>query len=344
MTDAHAAAAGRSDAPLIDPFARPISYLRVSVTDRCDLRCVYCMAENMTFLPKKDLLSLEELERLCGAFVDLGVRKLRITGGEPLVRRDIMKFFEAMGRRIGSGLDELTLTTNATQLRRFARPLVDAGVRRVNVSLDTLDEGKFREITRWGRFAQVLDGLDAAQEAGLHVKINAVALKGVNDGEIRSMTRWAHARGMDITFIEVMPMGDIGGEERLDQYMPLTEVRAELAKEFTLSDIPLSTGGPARYVRAEETGGRIGFITPLTHNFCESCNRVRLTCTGQLYMCLGQDDDADLREVLRAHPDDAPLHQAIRNAIARKPKGHDFDYSRREIHGEMGRHMSVTGG
>ena len=344
MTDARPAAEGPTEAPLIDPFARAITYLRVSVTDRCDLRCVYCMAENMTFLPKKDLLSLEELERLCGAFVDLGVRKLRITGGEPLVRRDIMTFFEAMGRRIGSGLDELTLTTNATQLRRFAKPLYDCGVRRVNVSLDTLDEAKFKAITRWGRFAQVLDGLDAAQEAGLHVKINAVALKGVNDDEIRSMTRWCHDRGMDITFIEVMPMGDIGGEERLDQYMPLTAVREELAREFTLEDIPLSTGGPARYVRAKETGGRVGFITPLTHNFCESCNRVRLTCTGQLYMCLGQDDDADLRQVLRESADDAPVRQAIREAITRKPKGHDFDYSRRGIRGEVGRHMSVTGG
>ena len=331
--------------PLIDPFARAITYLRVSVTDRCDLRCVYCMSENMQFLPKKDLLSLEELERLCSAFVDLGVRKLRITGGEPLVRRDIMRFFDAMGRRLdGGGLDELTLTTNATQLRRFAKPLFDAGVRRVNVSLDTLDEAKFKRITRWGRFAQVLDGLDAAQEAGLKVKINAVALRGENDDEIHSMTRWCHARGMDLTFIEVMPMGDIGNEGRLDQYYPLTELRADLEREFTLTDIPLSTGGPARYVRVEETGGKIGFITPLTHNFCESCNRVRLTCTGQLYMCLGQDDDADLRAVLRASSDDAPLRDAIRRAIERKPKGHDFDYSRREVRGTVVRHMSVTGG
>ena len=331
--------------PLVDPFARAITYLRVSVTDRCDLRCVYCMSEHMQFLPKKDLLSLEELERLCGAFVDLGVRKLRITGGEPLVRRDIMTFFNAMGRRLEAGtLDELTLTTNATQLRRFARPLHDAGVRRVNVSLDTLDEGRFKDITRWGRFAQVLDGIDAAQEAGLHVKINAVALRGVNDDEIRSMTRWCHDRGMDITFIEVMPMGDMGEEDRLDQYLPLTEVREELAKDFTLTDIPLNTGGPARYTEVGETGRKLGFITPLTHNFCESCNRVRLTCTGQLYMCLGQDDDADLRGVLRASPDDAPLRAAIRSAITRKPKGHDFDYSRREVRGEVTRHMSVTGG
>ncbi len=340
---------GAAEAPLIDPFARAITYLRVSVTDRCDLRCVYCMAENMQFLPKKDLLSLEELERLCGTFVDLGVRKLRITGGEPLVRRNIMWFFERMGERVADGrLDELTLTTNATQLRRFAKPLREAGVKRVNVSLDTLDEGRFREITRWGRFAQVLDGLDAAQEAGLHVKINAVALKGVNDDEIHRMVRWCHERGMDITFIEVMPMGDIGNESRLDQYYPLSEVRADLAREFTLTDIPLSTGGPARYVRAEETGGRIGFITPLTHNFCESCNRVRLTCTGQLYMCLGQDDDADLRAVMRAGGGagggDEGLREAIREAITRKPRGHDFDYSRQVVAGEVRRHMSVTGG
>ena len=339
------ALAGVPSSVVTDQWRRPLKSLRISVIDRCDLRCAYCMSEHMQFLPKKDLLSLEELERLCGAFVDLGVRKLRITGGEPLVRRDIMTFFNAMGRRLEAGtLDELTLTTNATQLRRFARPLHDAGVRRVNVSLDTLDEGRFKDITRWGRFAQVLDGIDAAQEAGLHVKINAVALRGVNDDEIRSMTRWCHDRGMDITFIEVMPMGDMGEEDRLDQYLPLTEVREELAKDFTLTDIPLNTGGPARYMRVEETGGRVGFITPLTHNFCESCNRVRLTCTGQLYMCLGQDDDADLRGVLRASPDDAPLRAAIRSAITRKPKGHDFDYSRREVRGEVTRHMSVTGG
>ncbi len=332
-------------APLIDPFLRAITYLRVSVTDRCDLRCVYCMSENMQFLPRKDLLSLEELERMCGAFVDLGVRKLRITGGEPLVRRNIMSFFERMGERVADGwLDELTLTTNATQLRRFAGPLREAGVRRVNVSLDTLDEQRFREITRRGSFAQVLDGIDAAQEAGLHVKINAVALKGVNDDELASMTRWCHARGMDITFIEVMPMGDIGNENRLDQYYPLSQVREDLGREMTLTDIPLRTGGPARYVRAEETGGRIGFITPLTHNFCESCNRVRLTCTGQLYMCLGQDDDADLRAVMRAGADDETLKAAIREAITRKPKGHDFDYSRQVVGGEVRRHMSVTGG
>ncbi len=330
-------------APLIDPFARAITYLRVSVTDRCDFRCTYCMSEHMTFLPKAELLSLEELDRLCTAFVDLGVKKLRITGGEPLVRRGIMTFFEGMGRHLATGaLDELTLTTNGSQLRRFAQPLADAGVRRVNVSLDTLDEKKFADVTRWGRFAQVMDGIDAAMEAGLKVKINAVALKGVNDDEVEKMVEWCHARAMDLTFIEVMPMGD--DIDRLDQYWSLKDLRARLEQSWQLVDIPYKTGGPARYVRVEETGGRIGFITPLSHNFCESCNRVRLTCTGQLYMCLGQDDDADLRKVLRASDDDAVLHDAIRRAIDRKPKGHDFDYSRQKVAGEMGRHMSHTGG
>ena len=334
-----------SCAPLIDPFARPITYLRVSVTDRCDFRCVYCMAEEMTFLPRKDLLTLEELTRLCNAFTDLGVRKLRITGGEPLVRRDVMAFFRNMGERLGNGLDELTLTTNGSQLRRYARELAACGVKRVNVSIDTLDERKFLDVTRRGRLAQVLDGIDAAQEAGLAVKINAVALKGFNDDEIVSLAEWCAARGMDLTFIEVMPMGDLGNEDRLDQYMPVSDVRARLAQRWRLTDIPLRTGGPARYVRVEETGARIGFITPLTHNFCEGCNRVRVTCTGTLYMCLGQDDAADLRAPLRAHPDDdAPLIDEIRRAIARKPKGHDFDYSRREDWGQVARHMSVTGG
>ncbi|TVQ56497.1 MAG: GTP 3',8-cyclase MoaA [Rhodobacteraceae bacterium] len=336
-------------APLIDPFARPITYLRVSVTDRCDFRCVYCMAEEMTFLPKADLLSHEELTRMCGAFVDLGVKKLRITGGEPLVRRDIMTFFEAMGRRLGAhpggGLDELTLTTNGSQLRRFAKQLADCGVKRVNVSLDTLDDAKFAAITRRGRLAQVLDGIDAAQEAGLRVKINVVALKGANDDEIIPLAEWCGSRGMDLTFIEVMPMGDLGNEDRLDQFLPVSEVRETLAARWRLTDIPLRTGGPARYVRVEETGQRIGFITPLTHNFCEGCNRVRVTCTGTLYMCLGQNDQADLRAPLREHPtDDAPLIAEIRRAIARKPKGHDFDYSRREDFGAVARHMSVTGG
>ncbi len=332
--------------PLIDPFNRPITYLRVSVTDRCDFRCVYCMSETMTFLPKQELLSLEELERVCGTFIDLGVNKLRITGGEPLVRRDIMKFFEAMGRRIGpDGLQELTLTTNGSQLRRFAKGLADCGVKRVNVSLDTLDKKKFADITRWGRFDQVMDGIDAAQEAGLAVKINAVALKGVNDNEINTMVRWCGDRGMDLTFIEVMPMGDIGNENRLDQYYSLRQVREDLGREWTLTPLPLNTGGPARYMRVAETGGRIGFITPLSHNFCEGCNRVRITCTGDLYMCLGQDDDADLRTPMRSHPDDdGPLRQTIIDAIARKPKGHDFDYSRQKVDGEVGRHMSTTGG
>ena len=331
-------------APLIDPFQRPITYLRISVTDRCDFRCVYCMSENMTFLPKRELLTLEELERVSNTFIDLGVKKLRITGGEPLVRRDIMKYFDAMGRRLGAGLDELTLTTNGSQLRRFATQLADCGVKRVNISLDTLDEKKFADITRWGRFAQVIDGIDAAQEAGLAVKINAVALKGVNDDEISNMVAWSHERGMDITFIEVMPMGDIGNEDRLDQYYSLRQVREDLGKDWTLTPLPLNTGGPARYMRCEETGGRIGFITPLTHNFCEGCNRVRLTCTGELFMCLGQDDDADLRTPLRESESDEPLIATIREAISRKPKGHDFDYSRQKVGGQVGRHMSTTGG
>jgi len=331
---------------LIDPFARPISYLRVSVTDRCDFRCTYCMAEHMQFLPKKELLTLEELDRLCSAFVGMGVEKLRITGGEPLVRRDIMTFFRAMARHLDSGaLKELTLTTNGSQLSRFAADLAAIGVRRVNVSLDTLDAEKFARITRWGRLPQVLDGIRAAQEAGLRVKINAVALKGFNEDELFGLVDWCGAEGHDLTFIEVMPMGDLGEENRLDQYWALSDLRARLAERFTLIDLAERTGGPARYVRLEETGQKIGFITPLTHNFCESCNRVRLTCTGELYMCLGQEDMADLRAPLRAHPgDDAPVEQAIRAAIARKPKGHDFDYSRQRVAGQVSRHMSHTGG
>ncbi len=332
--------------PLVDPFLRPISYLRVSVTDRCDFRCVYCMSENMSFLPKKELLTLEELDRLCSAFVGLGVEKLRITGGEPLVRRDIMTFFGAMTRHLDSGaLKELTLTTNGSQLERFAQPLWDAGVRRVNISLDTLDEQKFADITRWGRLPQVLRGIDAAQAVGMRVKLNAVALKGFNEDELFSMTEWCAKRGIDLTWIEVMPMGDIGNEDRLGQYWKLSDVRAKLAEHYTLTDLPESTGGPARYVRLEETGQKIGFITPLTHNFCESCNRVRLTCTGELFMCLGQEDNADLRAPLRNHPGtDAPLEEAIRAAILRKPKGHDFDYSRQSVDGRVSRHMSHTGG
>jgi cyclic pyranopterin phosphate synthase len=332
--------------PLIDPFERAITYLRVSVTDRCDFRCVYCMSENMTFLPKKELLTLEELDRMCSTFVGLGVEKLRITGGEPLVRRDIMTFFRSMTRHLDSGaLKELTLTTNGSQLERFADDLFAAGVRRVNVSLDTLDETKFADITRWGRLPQVIRGIDAAQKAGLRVKINAVALKGFNEDELFTLTEWCSARDMDLTFIEVMPMGDIGNEDRLGQYWKLSELRDELRKEYTLTDLPDRTGGPARYMRIEQTGQKIGFITPLTHNFCESCNRVRLTCTGELFMCLGQEDNADLRSALRNHPnDDAPLQEAIRDAIMRKPKGHDFDYSRQKVDGRVSRHMSHTGG
>lgn len=330
---------------LIDPFARAITYLRVSVTDRCDFRCVYCMSEHMRFLPKAELLTIEELDRLCTAFVALGVEKLRITGGEPLVRKGVMTFFRAMSRHLESGaLKELTLTTNGSQLRRFARELADCGVRRVNVSLDTLDPAKFAAVTRWGRLGQVLDGIDAAHEAGLKVKINAVALRDVNDSEIHDMVAWCGARGHDLTFIEVMPMGDLGNEDRLDQYYSLRDLRRDLESRWTLTDTAERTGGPARYARVAETGGRIGFITPLTHNFCESCNRVRVTCTGQLYMCLGQDDDADLRAPLRAGPDDSALTAAIRRAIARKPKGHDFDYARQKVTGQVSRHMSHTGG
>ncbi|MCX7559399.1 GTP 3',8-cyclase MoaA [Sulfitobacter sp. F26204] len=334
------------NAPLIDPFARAITYLRVSVTDRCDFRCVYCMSENMTFLPKKELLTLEELDRLCSAFVDLGVEKLRITGGEPLVRREIMTFFNSISRHLDSGaLKELTLTTNGSQLERFADQLYAAGVRRVNISLDTIDEAKFAQITRWGRLPQVMRGIDAAQKAGLKVKINAVALKGFNEDELPTLTAWCAERGMDLTWIEVMPMGDLGNEDRLGQYWSLKDVRSAYADHYTVTDLAERTGGPARYVRLEETGQKIGFITPLSHNFCESCNRVRLTCTGELYLCLGQEDMADLRAPLRNHTDsDAPLKDAIRAAITLKPKGHDFDYSRQKPDGQMPRHMSHTGG
>ncbi|MBW7055881.1 GTP 3',8-cyclase MoaA [Paracoccus bogoriensis] len=339
-------------APLIDPFARPITYLRVSVTDRCDFRCVYCMAEHMQFLPKADLLTLEELDRLCSAFVGLGVRKLRITGGEPLVRRGIMGFFRAMSRHLGAGLDELTLTTNGSQLARHAAALADCGVRRVNVSLDTLNPDRFAAITRWGRLPQVMEGIAAARAAGLRVKINTVALKGVNEAELFDLVRWCGDEGHDLTFIEVMPMGDLGLDAvggagdggRLDQYWPLSDLRARLAERFDLIDLTERSGGPARYVRLAQTGQKIGFITPLTHNFCESCNRVRVTCTGELFMCLGQEDNADLRAPLRASPDDTALRQTIRAAIARKPRGHDFDYSRQRVSGQMSRHMSHTGG
>lgn len=329
---------------MIDPFGRTVSYLRVSVTDRCDLRCHYCMAEDMTFLPKKDLLSLEELDRVCSTFVRLGVKKLRLTGGEPLVRKGIMTLIEGLGRHLKSGaLEELTLTTNGTQLDRFAEPLYAAGVRRINVSLDTLVPDKFQAITRWGKLEQVFRGLEAAKRAGLAVKINTVALKGTNDAEIPAMVQWCGEQGFDLTFIEVMPMGDLGEQDRADQYMPLTEVRARLAQHYQLEEIDYQTGGPARYVRLAETGQRVGFITPLTHNFCESCNRVRLTCTGTLYMCLGQDDATDLRAPVRASQSDALLEETIHAAIARKPKGHDFVIGR-GLAPAVQRHMSVTGG
>ncbi|MEP1291002.1 MAG: GTP 3',8-cyclase MoaA, partial [Nitratireductor sp.] len=314
------------------------------VTDRCDFRCTYCLAEDMTFLPKKDLLTLEELDRVCSAFVEKGVRKLRLTGGEPLVRKNIMHLVRELSRHLKSGaLEELTLTTNGSQLARFADELADCGVRRLNVSLDTLDPDKFRAITRWGHFGKVMEGLEAAERAGLKIKINAVALKGFNDGEIPDMLRWAHGRGMDMTVIETMPMGEIDAD-RTDQYLPLSLLRARLENEFTLTDIPFKTGGPARYVEIAETGGRLGFITPMTHNFCESCNRVRLTCTGTLYMCLGQEDAADLRQPLRASEGNELLHAAIDAAIGRKPKGHDFVIDRRTNRPSVSRHMSVTGG
>jgi GTP 3',8-cyclase len=329
---------------MIDPFGRAVTYLRVSVTDRCDFRCSYCMAEDMTFLPKAEILSLEELDRVCSAFVRQGVKKLRMTGGEPLVRRDIMKLFRSLSRHLETGeLEELTLTTNGSQLSRFAHELADIGVKRVNVSLDTLDPDKFAAITRWGKLDKVMEGLDAAKDAGLQVKINAVALKGINDDEVDRLLAWCGDEGFDLTFIEVMPMGEIG-DLRIDQYWPLSMLRAQLAEKWTLDEIDYRTGGPARYMRVKETGGRLGFITPMTHNFCESCNRVRLTCTGTLYMCLGQEDAADLRAPLRASDDDALLNDAILEAIGRKPKGHDFIIDRRRKQPSVSRHMSVTGG
>lgn len=330
--------------PMIDPFGRRITYLRVSVTDRCDFRCVYCMSEHMSFLPKADVLSLEELDRLCSAFVAKGVSKLRLTGGEPLVRRGIMTLVSSLSRHLASGaLKELTLTTNGSQLQKYAAELKANGIKRVNVSLDTLNADKFRSITRWGELDKVIAGVDAAQAAGLKIKINAVALKGVNDDEIATLLEWAHGRGMDLTVIEVMPLGDVD-ESRLDQYLPLSIIRAGLAERYTLEDIDYRTGGPARYVHVKETGGRLGFITPLTHNFCESCNRVRITCTGTLYMCLGQNDAADLRRPLRASESNDLLHAAIDEAITRKPKGHDFVIDRRHRRPALPRHMSMTGG
>lgn len=328
---------------MIDPFGRTISYLRVSVTDRCDFRCVYCMAEDMTFLPKPELLTLEEMERLCGAFIRLGTDKIRITGGEPLVRRDVLTLFQGLGRRIGNGLAELTLTSNGSQLTRSAPDLYAAGVRRVNISLDTLDPALFASITRWGKIEKTLDGIFAAKAAGLAVKINAVALKGVNEDQFDGMLAWCGEHGFDLCLIETMPLGEIDGQ-RVDQYLPLSQVRARLRKTWTLVDSDYQTGGPARYFTVAETGGRIGFITPMTHNFCESCNRVRLTCTGTLYMCLGQDDAADFRPLLRSGVSDEAVDAAIVAAIARKPRGHDFVIDRRETVPSVARHMSVTGG
>lgn len=329
---------------MTDPFGRTISYLRVSVTDRCDLRCFYCMSEDMTFLPKANLLTLEELDRLCSAFIAKGVKKLRLTGGEPLVRRNVMTLVRSLSRHLSSGaLNELTLTTNGTQLAKHASELADCGVRRINVSLDTLDPKKFREITRWGEIDKVLEGIEAARAAGLAVKINAVALKNVNEDELPSLMRWAHGKGMDLTLIEVMPMGEIGSG-RIDQYLPLSLVRARLAQQFTLTDLAESTGGPARYVSVAETSGKLGFITPMTHNFCESCNRVRITCTGTLHTCLGHEDASDLRKPLRASDDDMLLADAIDRAIGLKPKGHDFIIDRRHDRPSVSRHMSVTGG
>ncbi len=328
--------------PLIDGFGRTVTYLRVSVTDRCDLRCVYCMAEHMTFLPKAEVLSLEELDRLATIFVGLGVRKLRLTGGEPLVRKGMMDLVRSLGRHLKTGaLEELTLTTNGTRLTEFASDLAAAGVRRINVSMDTLKPDLFRKLTRGGDLAKVQAGIGAARDAGLAVKINAVALKDDNAGEIPDLIRWAHGEGHDLTLIETMPLGEIEAD-RTDQYLSLAQVRRELESFWTLEDLPLSTGGPARYVRIAETGGRLGLITPLSHNFCEACNRVRLTCTGTLHSCLGQDDASDLRAVLRAGASDADLVEAIRNAVDAKPKGHDFQITRRAP--AVARHMSTTGG
>lgn len=329
---------------IIDPFGRHVSYLRISVTDRCDFRCHYCMSEDMTFLPKSDVLSLEELDRLCSAFVRKGVKKLRITGGEPLVRRNIISLFQSLGRHLDNGdLEELTLTTNGSQLAKYADELVECGVRRINVSIDTLDAEKFRRITRWGKLDKVLEGIAAAKKAGLSIKINTVALKDFNESEFDKLLKWCGDEGFDLTLIETMPMGDIGGD-RIDQYLPLSTVRERLETKWSLTDIPYRSGGPARYVKVTDTGQKLGFITPLTHNFCESCNRVRLTCTGTLYMCLGQDDAADLRTPLRKSEADEILEAAIDEAIGRKPKGHDFVIERGRSGPAVARHMSVTGG
>ena len=328
---------------LIDTFQRKISYIRVSVTDRCDFRCVYCMSEDMEFLPKKDVLSLEELDRLCNTFIDLGVKKLRITGGEPLVRKNIMQLFSTLGNKIGQGLEELTLTTNGSQLARYAKDLFDNGVKRINVSLDSLDKNKFKKITRIGDFDKVVKGIMAAKNAGLKIKINTVALKGINDNEILDLVNWCGENKFALTFIEVMPMGEIG-EKRIDQYMPLTEVRSLIKTRYSITDDPLKTGGPAKYVHCHETDQKIGFITPLTHNFCEACNRVRITCTGKMYMCLGQEDKEDLKKPLRESENNDLLKKVIYKAILRKPKGHDFVIERKKDEKFVPRHMNVTGG
>ena len=328
---------------LIDTFQRKISYIRVSVTDRCDFRCVYCMSEDMEFLPKKDVLSLEELDRLCNTFIDLGVKKLRITGGEPLVRKNIMQLFSTLGNKIGQGLEELTLTTNGSQLALYAKDLFDNGVKRINVSLDSLDKNKFKKITRIGDFDKVVKGIMAAKNAGLKIKINTVALKGINDNEILDLVNWCGENKFALTFIEVMPMGEIG-EKRIDQYMPLTEVRSLIKTRYSITDDPLKTGGPAKYVHCHETNQKIGFITPLTHNFCETCNRVRITCTGKMYMCLGQENKEDLKKPLRESENNDLLKKVIYKAILRKPKGHDFVIERKKDEKFVPRHMNVTGG
>lgn len=337
------ASPAQAPTPLVDGFGRKVSYLRLSVTDRCDLRCVYCMAEHMVFLPKAELLTLEELDRVASAFVALGTRKLRITGGEPLVRKGVMDLIRGLGRHLASGaLEEITLTTNGTRLAEFAGELAAAGVRRINVSLDSLKPDLFKQLTRGGDIAKVLAGIEAAKACGLQVKINAVALAHDNAAELPELIAWAHGRGLDATLIETMPMGEIEAD-RTDQYLSLAAVRRELESFWTLTDLPYSTGGPARYVRVEQTGGRLGFITPLSHNFCEACNRVRLTCTGTLHTCLGQEDATDLRGVLRAGASDAELEHVIRDAILVKPKGHDFHIARAAAPA-VARHMSTTGG
>jgi cyclic pyranopterin phosphate synthase len=328
--------------PMIDLFGRRITYLRLSVTDRCDFRCVYCMAESATFLPRKDLLTLEEIDRLASAFITKGVRKVRLTGGEPLVRKNLMWLIKSLSRHLGDGLDELTLTTNGSQLANHAEALAACGIARLNVSLDTLDPDLFKTITRRGDLSQVLAGIDAADRAGIKIKINTVALRDMNEDEIETLLRWAHGRGFDLTLIETMPMGETGSD-RIEQYLPLSLVRARLEDRFTLEASPHRSGGPARYVHVRETGGRLGFITPLTHNFCESCNRVRVTCTGTLYMCLGQNDAVDLRSPLRASESDHLLNAAIDAAIAAKPKGHDFIIERNG-RPAVSRTMSATGG